>query len=58
MYSHASGADDIVIQLCCEHQTITIKRLPYIFHANRGYVEPTIDPAALPEEGYIDDEEF
>ena len=57
MFSHAKGNENITLNVCCEQSQLTIRRTPYTFTADKGYIEPSVDPAVLYKEELADDDE-
>jgi len=57
MFSHSGGKTEVVLNLCCGQSSLSISREPYIFEANKGYIEPKIEPIENLHGGYENDDE-
>ena len=57
MFSHAKGADKIIKNICCENNQLAVRRDPYVFSSDKGYIEPSVEPTELFKEVLADDDE-
>lgn len=57
MFLHAKGEDKIIMNICCNHNQIWVRRDPYLFVSDKGYIEPSAEPTELFMEVLIDDDE-